>query len=550
METSTIAVAATGTAPTWENWSGNLRHVPPVDGEPYYFAPTNLAELQAVLAQARQNGATVRVSGQRHSQSPLVADDNRVNPPAKADAYLVDMSCYVDIGTTGIEAGPGPNQVTVNPGVSESDLDAFLTSHDLMFRTATAGGFFSLGGMTAVDVHGGTVDAPIFAETASAFTILGADGALTTIDASSPASGGWSPLQFARVSLGGLGVVTRITIDVLPRPWAETLEGGTTRYLLKDEPAFVAQFQDLLTGGGKHDRIEVFYTPYAAAPNLPFPPLPNFLVLWWNVVGDPSPKTPPSGPQPETACALSQEGKFGAPMLGGLAGYGAQFVRASQYYANCYNPLHIPPVPTAGFAAIALDEVESQAGAANAIHSDLWLAESSQVMFMSYFFEMPALDAAGLSKVWAGLDAVARRVIQDGAFHIAAPMEFRFVKAGDSAMSGAYSTNPNAWFVNLDLIGFIEATPSSAYPAPLLQFFADVERDWVAMGGFPHNGKMYGFYDPSQPAGTHSAAFNPNFLADLRQRRGDRLTAFNAYRKARDPDGRFCNAFLRRLLEG
>src|SRR5262249_9797279 len=157
----------------------------------------------------------------------------------------------------------------------------------------------------------------------------------------------------------------------------------------------------------------------------------------------------------------------------------------SQYYSNPYDPFHVPPVPTAGFAAIALDEIESQACAAHAIHSDLWLTKSSQVMFMSYFIELPALDAAGLGKVWDSLDVVARRVIQTDNFHIAAPMEFRFVKAGDSAMSGTYSTNRDAYFVNVDLIGFIEPTPTADYPEKLLQFFADVERDWVGMGGFP-----------------------------------------------------------------
>ena len=69
-----------------------------------------------------------------------------------------------------------------------------------------------------------------------------------------------------------------------------------------------------------------------------------------------------------------------------------------------------------------------------------------------------------MGKVWDGMDVVARRVIQGGDFHIAAPMEFRFIKAGDSAMSGAYSENPDAIFVNLDLIGFIEPTPSADYP--------------------------------------------------------------------------------------
>jgi len=479
-----------------------------------------------------------------------VADDNRNAVPTKTTEFLVDMSCYSDLGpgqNQSIVLGPGTNQVTVNAGVREDALDAFLTQNNLMMKTVTAGGFFSIGGMTAVDVHGGTVNAPIFAETASAFNILLADGTVKTFEATLPPVNGWSPLQFARVSLGGLGIVTSITLDVLPS--TTTLQGGTTRYKLEDKAAFIAQFQQLLTGPSKHDRMEVFYSPYAAAPNLPWSHLQNFLVLWWNENGNLGPAS--SATEPETACELLQEGKFGAPMLGGLAKYAAQYVRESQYFSNPYSPLHIPPVPTSGYAAIALDEIESQAAAANKINSDLWLAASSQVMFMSYFFELPNLDAAGLGKVWDGLDVVARRVIQDDNFHIAAPMEFRFVKSGNSAMSGSYSTNPDAWFINLDLIGFIEPTPAADYPQLLLQFFADVERDWVAMGGVTHNGKMYGFYDPKAASGTHSAtgAFNPSFLADLRARRGAPLTAYSAYRKSVDPKGLFYNKFLRQLLE-
>ena len=89
---------------------------------------------------------------------------------------------------------------------------------------------------------------------------------------------------------------------------------------------------------------------------------------------------------------------------------------------------------------------------------------------------------------------------------------------------------------------------ASAYPAKLLQFFARVERKWVEMGGFPHSGKMYGFYDPP---GTYSKTgpFNPNFLAKLRELRGARLEAFSTYRRRLDPNGLFYNEFLRNLLE-
>src|SRR5262249_49506143 len=157
-------------------------------------------------------GLPVRVSGQRHSQPPLVTNDNRGAVPAAPTTYLIDMSCYADLGLDNKELmvlGPGPNQVTVNPGVREDALDAFLTQTNLMLDAVTAGGFFSIGGMTAVDVHGGTVDGPIFAEAVASFTILGADGTEFIIDTQSKDGDGNSALTFARVSLGTLGIVTR-----------------------------------------------------------------------------------------------------------------------------------------------------------------------------------------------------------------------------------------------------------------------------------------------------------------------------------------------------
>ena len=76
--------------PVWRNWSGNLLHNPAADGVKYYFTPTNLAELKSALAEAAKvPGATVRVSGQRHSQPPLVVDDDRdVAPQTKA--FVID----------------------------------------------------------------------------------------------------------------------------------------------------------------------------------------------------------------------------------------------------------------------------------------------------------------------------------------------------------------------------------------------------------------------------------------------------------------------------
>src|SRR5262249_3996885 len=147
----------------------------------------------------------------------------------------------------------------------------------------------------------------------------------------------------------------------------------------------------------------------------------------------------------------------------------------------------------------ALGEIESQAKAAKENYSDLWLVKSSPVIFMSYFIEIADLQDAGLRITWDGLDVINDYVRQDGNFHICAPIEFRFVRGGNTAMAGTFSTTPNACFVNLDLIAWVDEEASSPYPDNLLKFFAHVERKWVSLGGLPHNGKMYGFYDPTSP---------------------------------------------------
>jgi FAD/FMN-containing dehydrogenase len=105
--------------------------------------------------------------------------------------------------------------------------------------------------------------------------------------------------------------------------------------------------------------------------------------------------------------------------------------------------------------------------------------------------------------------------------------------------------------VNLDLIAWVEPTKSSEYPADLLKFFAHVERKWVSLGGLPHNGKMFGFYDPTDHAlDSYTPPFNPGFLADLAKRRGARVKAFDAYCRTCDPNGVFHNNIVAALLGG
>jgi FAD/FMN-containing dehydrogenase len=514
-------------APTWSNWSGDLVYQPTSDGENYYFSPTTREELQTILAK-RPAGMKVRVSGQRHSQPPLVLGDNRSTAPEAATTWIIDLSCYADLGPEGtavfdLDAANG--KLTVNTGVREDAIDAYLAANDFMLQTVTAGGFFSVGGMTAVDVHGAAIDAPIFAETASAFTIMGADGKVTTIDANTPAFGDWSPLQFARVSLGSLGIVTSVTLDVMPRPYATTLVGGKSRFTIETEAEFVSTYQKLLAD---HDRIESFWNPYSN----------EFLVLWWDIDEAPRRKKPNEPSEVASACTYAENDMFGAP-------YERPRIEKFAEGTERYVQLKGSPEEAKLLIDSAMDVIEIQDDEARRRHSDLWLQDAAQVIFMSYFIEMPGADDEGLRRVWQGLAAVSANESYE--FRLAGPLEFRFIRGGNSALAGTYSTTSDALFVNLDLIGFVESMPASDYPAQMLDFFAKVEREWVELGGWPHNGKMYGFYDPTAPAGTYTAPFNPAYLQALTERRGERVEAFAAYRYSVDPEGVFCNDYLASL---
>jgi len=517
------------TAPTWKNWSRNLVHRPALDGGAYYFTPTSRAELRTIVKNAAAAGVSLRVTGQRHSQPPLVASDNRDDPPATTRDWIVDLSCYHDLGPDGtlpVELDAEHHTVTVNAGVREDQVDAFLTEQDFMLQTVTAGGFFSIGGMTAVDVNGATIAAPIFAETASAFTIMGPDGEVTTIDASTPKVNGWSPLQFARVSLGSLGIVTAVTLDVVERPWATSLVGGRQDFQITDQATFVNAYRDLLT---QHDRLESFYNPYSG----------GLLALWWDRDPAPADPVPNHGSAFATACTFAEDDLPGAPY---------EVPTEEQVAEKSEETVQLNGSREDATLLIdfALADIREQVRRADERHSDLWLEEAARVVFMSYFIELPAADDEGLGRVWAGIDAITQR-LAPGDFLIAGPLEFRFIRAGDSALSATYSTNPDALFVNLDLLAFVPVESADRYPEAMLRFFADVEREWVALGGMPHNGKMYGFYDPGTDPGQATPPFHPAYLSDLALRRGERMEAFEAYRFTRDPGGLFCNEFLTAL---
>ncbi|MCF6807591.1 FAD-binding protein [Thiotrichales bacterium 19S9-12] len=532
---------------TWRNWSGNLSFKPTAEDGQYYFLPTTEAELKSIINQAalRLGDVKIRVSGQRHSATPLIVNSNLNNSDINTQhghQWIVDMACYKDLGLSENEhiTLDAENQtVTVNAGVTEDELDAYLTAHNFMLKTVTAGGFFSVGGLAAVDTHGATIDSSILANTVVAYTVMGANGKKITYDLNSPSFNGHHPLKFHRASWGTLGVITSITFKVEPRPFKNTLIPSQAYHTINSKEAFIETYKQLLFSDNYHS-IESFYNPYSV--------YYNYLLLRWKV--DQNPENPilnnPMPVETTSACDIALNKQWGAQLLNPVE---------ESFVQNTGQSIQNSKSKSLGEWTLnkLMTNTHEQMGNAIENNDAIWVKTATRVTFMSYFIPLPNNKDHGLDILWKALEAINDRIRQTDDFILAIPPEFRFVRGSDALLAGAYSDDPNQLFVSIEILASTKKGDATNYPQNLLDFFANIEREWVKLGGFPHHGKLYGFYNPVLAETDKSvvgvAPFNPDFIKNLNSRRQERLKVFSEYQKVLDPNGIFSNAYTDSLIK-
>ena len=538
--------AAISSSPVWRNWSTNLAHGAPIPGEGYYFEPTTRDELMAIACQAKASGKRLRVSGQRHSQPPLVVGANSTASTdlVDSDVWLVDLRCYSDLETPGGSAriqlktvGASASQtehrvVVANAGVREDELSEFLQNNNLMLPTVTAGGFFSLGGVVAVDVHGASADQGILAETVREMEVLRTypDVQIDTIDSTSVTPAGDLALPYERVALGSLGIMTSLTFEIEDRPFKESLTSSHETVQFSGPNArddFASFYANLLFDSPVVPRVESFFDPYTD----------NFLVLKWD-----RPITPPSETPVPTATEISS---CDAPIGGSvIPGVGA----VERPVQNGGTRIAARSLISSSFSGI-----KGQVDAASAAGLTHWISNALRVVFMSYWIELPSKDEAGLKTAWDALQVIANRVDTSPDFRPVLPSEFRFVQSGDTLLAGSYTGDSDSLFVSIEVLGFPNppspGTELVTYGQNMLDYFGNIEAAWVAMGGAPHSGKIFGFFDPANQGAGTTQPFNPGFVDWLRfVRKGPEVDRFNLYRNSIDPDGTFMNQMVEGLL--
>ena len=175
----------------WSNWSGTVRY----SGIRKVYRPQTLGELQAAVRDAAGQGLKVRAVGSGHSWSQL-------GLPEGGALILTDRLNRF------LRTDAAQGTATVEGGIRVSDLNDELFRRGLSLANLGDWDGQTIAGAVSTDTHGSGATLPSLSELVRSMTLVTADGAAYEVPE--------EELRAARVSLGLLGVVYSMTLDVRP----------------------------------------------------------------------------------------------------------------------------------------------------------------------------------------------------------------------------------------------------------------------------------------------------------------------------------------------
>ena len=188
---------------TMTNWAGNLTY-----GAHTVHRPTTVDELRDVVRAATR----VRAIGSRHSF-------NRIADTDDAQVSVADLPVVVDVDESA-------RLVTVSAGLRYGELVEQLDAAGWALPNLASLPHISVAGAIATGTHGSGDRNGSLAAAVAAIRLVRADGELVDVRRGDP------DFEGAVVSLGRLGVLTSVTLDVVPTfevrqdlfehlPWAD-----------------------------------------------------------------------------------------------------------------------------------------------------------------------------------------------------------------------------------------------------------------------------------------------------------------------------------------
>lgn len=181
-----------GEGGNWRNWVGNQSFV-----ARHKNAPTSEAELAALIAKANAEGLGIRVAGSGHSFTPVVA----------VNGLLLSLENMA--GVTSVDREK--KRVTVKAGTRINQIGKELKALGLSLRNQGDIDSQAITGAMTTGTHGTGLTLGNLASSATGFRIVQLDGSVMEVSDGKDLQ----MLHAAQVSLGMLGVISEVTIQVM-----------------------------------------------------------------------------------------------------------------------------------------------------------------------------------------------------------------------------------------------------------------------------------------------------------------------------------------------
>lgn len=209
----------------WQNWAGNIRF----DAK-RIAQPTCTEEVQELL---KNSNGKVRCFGTGHSWSALIPTDDLLIDTSKLNRVLsIDRE---------------KNQATIQAGAKLKDLNLELWESGYAFSNLGSIAEQSLAGAISTATHGSGIGFQILGSMVESFKLVKADGEVLVVEKDTEL------FKTALISLGSLGIITEMTINVVPKFQLHERSG------IMD---FEEVCDNILDWVKEHDHIKMWWFPH------------------------------------------------------------------------------------------------------------------------------------------------------------------------------------------------------------------------------------------------------------------------------------------------
>jgi L-gulonolactone oxidase len=217
-------------SPTWTNWAGNQTASPVgIDH------PASEDELVRIVKEAAAADQRVKVVGSGHSFTDIACTDGRL-------VVLDRYTAVLDVDTVNY-------RVTVQAGLTLASLNDELDRRGLAMANLGDIAYQTVAGATSTATHGTGAHLTGLAAQIVAMRLVVADGSVIECDAEHEAE----VFHCARVGLGALGIVSTVTLQLVP----------AFNLRVVNEPVRVDTVLDELDGRVEgNDHFEFFWVPH------------------------------------------------------------------------------------------------------------------------------------------------------------------------------------------------------------------------------------------------------------------------------------------------